>query len=84
MGLIQGLGDLISGTKIREWSMDLATGQKLKFIIKERNARRFLLMRISSAGDYHYEQFEADEVDAMAEALTALSHDLRGVSKPSS
>lgn len=73
MGILRSFGDFFRGTKIREWSIELSSGRKLKVILKERDARRYVLMRFSSAGDYQYEHLEADEVTLLAQTLSEMS-----------
>ncbi|WP_421982926.1 hypothetical protein [Roseibium sp.] len=73
MGVLRSLVDAFLGTKIREWSTELSSGRKLKLILKERDTRRYVLIRFSSAGDYQYEHLEADEVMRLAQALAEIS-----------
>lgn len=73
MGILSSFGDVFLGTKISEWSTKLSCGRKLKLILKERDARRYVLIRFSNGGDYQYEHLEADEVTLLAEALSEMS-----------
>ncbi|WP_422038721.1 hypothetical protein [Roseibium sp.] len=76
MGVLRSLVDVFLGTKIREWSTELSSGRKLKLILKERDARRYVLIRFSSAGDYQYDHLEADEVALLARKLSEMSVDM--------
>nr|WP_319387341.1 hypothetical protein [uncultured Roseibium sp.] len=76
MGMLRSLADAFLGTKIREWSTELSSGRKLKLILKERDTRRYVLIRFSSAGDHQYDHLEADEVELLAQKLSEMSVDM--------
>lgn len=52
-------------------------GPSPKLFLKEREARRYVLIRFSSAGDYHYEHLETDEITRLAKALSEMSANMQ-------
>ncbi len=73
--MLDHLRDFFGGKNIYERHVDIGFG-KLKIILKQRVARRYLYMKFSYPGNIQYHALNKEDVDNVIDALTKIRNDM--------